>query len=54
MPEMSQQGRFCWYELMTSDKEAARSFYTELIGWGTQAWEGGEMPYTMWTKGQTP
>ncbi len=46
-------GRFVWYDLMTTDPEAAQSFYTKLIGWGTQAWEG-PMPYTMWTNNETP
>jgi len=27
------QGDFCWYELMTSDQQAAESFYTQTIGW---------------------
>lgn len=47
------KGRFVWYDLMTSDPEAAQSFYTKLIGWGTQAWDG-PMPYTMWTNNDTP
>ncbi len=42
------KGRFVWYDLMTTDPENAKSFYTKLIGWGTQAWDG-PMPYTMWT-----
>ena len=47
------QGRFVWYELMTSDVEAAKSFYTEVIGWKTKAWEGpGD--YTMWVAGEFP
>ena len=47
-------GRFVWYELLTSDVEAAKGYYTQLIGWGTQQWEGGPQPYTMWTNGETP
>jgi predicted enzyme related to lactoylglutathione lyase len=47
-------GRFMWYDLMTTDPAAAQSFYSELIGWGTQQWEGGTMPYTMWTNQGTP
>lgn len=47
-------GRFVWYELMTSDPDAAIAFYTDVIGWGTQPFEGAPMPYTMWTKGETP
>lgn len=47
-------GRFVWYDLMTTDPTAAKSFYNQLIGWGTQPWEGGDMPYTMWTNGEEP
>ena len=42
------RGRFVWHDLMTTDPDAAQSFYTKLIGWGTEAWDG-PMPYTMWT-----
>ncbi len=48
------KGSFLWYELMTEDVEAARNFYTEVIGWGTQRFEMGERPYTMWTVGERP
>ncbi|MCW8983720.1 MAG: VOC family protein [Thermoanaerobaculales bacterium] len=48
------RGRFVWYDLMTDDPKAAQDFYTQLIGWGTQEWEGGEQPYTMWTNKETP
>lgn len=47
-------GRYAWYDLMTTDPTAAQAFYTQLIGWGTQEWEGGSMPYTMWTNDDTP
>ena len=47
------RGRFVWHDLMTTDPDAAQSFYTKLIGWGTEAWDS-PMPYTMWTnKGQS-
>lgn len=48
------QGNFVWYELMTSDVNGAIAFYKDVIGWGTQAFEGGDAPYSMWTAGQTP
>jgi predicted enzyme related to lactoylglutathione lyase len=53
---MTDRGRYYWYELLTTDMEPAKSFYTQLIGWGTQQWEGagGDQPYTMWTNGATP
>lgn len=48
------QGNFVWYELMTSDVNAAVRFYKDIVGWGTQAFEGGAEPYLMWTAGGTP
>jgi predicted enzyme related to lactoylglutathione lyase len=51
---MTDRGRFYWYDLMTTDVEDAKSFYTKLIGWGTTLWNGMGQPYTMWTKGETP
>ena len=54
MAVVAVRGRFVWYDLMTSDVAAAQKFYTKLIGWGTEAWEGGEQPYTMWTNDGTP
>ena len=30
------QGRFVWYELMTTDTGAAKDFYSKVVGWGTQ------------------
>lgn len=49
----SDPGRFVWFDLMTTDPDAAQPFYTKLMGWGTQPWDG-PMPYTMWTKGEAP
>ncbi len=54
MTEASSTGRFVWYELMTSDPDAAIEFYTDVVGWGTAPFEGAPMPYTMWTKGERP
>jgi predicted enzyme related to lactoylglutathione lyase len=31
----SKEGEFCWNELMTSDRQAALRFYSELFGWKT-------------------
>ena len=30
------QGRFVWYELMTTDVAAAKAFYAKVVGWGTE------------------
>ncbi len=46
-------GRFVWYDLMTSDPDAAQQFYTRIAGWGTQPW-GDPGSYTMWTNGGAP
>ena len=29
----AKQGKFCWYELMTTDAEAALAFYGDVVGW---------------------
>lgn len=29
-------GRFVWYELMTTDPEAANAFYADVVGWSTR------------------
>ncbi|MDH3815756.1 MAG: VOC family protein [Acidobacteriota bacterium] len=48
-------GRFVWYDLVTAEPKAAKDFYRQLIGWGTQEWDGGgDQPYTMWTNKETP
>ncbi len=46
MPQYENQ--FMWYELATTDTDAARAFYTDIIGWKTEPWSGGDTPYTMW------
>ena len=53
MPSAIPRGRFVWHELLTSDSDGATSFYTKLIGWGTQVWEGGPSPHRMWMNGET-
>ena len=53
MPSAIPRGRAVWHELLTSDPDGATSFYTKLIGWGTQVWEGGPSPYRMWMNGET-
>jgi len=36
---------FVWYELVTNDTAAAEKFYGKVVGWDTQAFEGGSEPY---------
>jgi predicted enzyme related to lactoylglutathione lyase len=46
----STHGRFVWYELMTTDVEAAEAFYGKVVGWGTRA--ASSSGYTLFTAGQ--
>jgi predicted enzyme related to lactoylglutathione lyase len=38
-------GAFSWNELMTSDPDAAMSFYKSLLGWTTETMDMGSGPY---------
>src|SRR5947207_150198 len=42
-------GHFVWYELMTTDMEAAKAFYAQVIGWGTQDAAVPAASYTVFT-----
>ncbi len=44
------EGVFVWDELMTTDIEAAKSFYGEVYGWKTRDMDMGEMTYTMFMR----
>ena len=37
----SNTGRFVWYELLTPDTNASVAFYGDVVGWKTEAFEGG-------------
>ena len=50
----SPRGRFAWYDLMTPDVDAAKSFYGKLIGWTITPFEGAPEPYDMWTASDGP
>lgn len=59
MAKFSELGRFVWYDLMSPDTEAAKHFYTKVLGWGTRVDRPlmgieGQPPYTMWTAGGAP
>ena len=51
---VSSHGRFIWYELITTDMEAATAFYTKVVGWGTADASTPGMAYTLFTAGDTP
>jgi len=43
------QGDFIWYELMTTDADAARAFYEAVVGWSIEASSSGPIDYRMIT-----
>ena len=45
---VSEPGALGWNELATRDADAAKAFYPAVFGWEATAWEGGEVPYTIW------
>jgi uncharacterized protein len=44
-------GKFVWHEQVSSDPKQAQDFYTQLFGWGTEAFKPGEVDYTMMSSG---
>ncbi len=47
-------GRFCWFDLMTTNPDDAPSFYGAIAGWGTMPYENSPEPYTLWVNGEEP
>lgn len=48
-----QVGDFCWDELMTTDIEATRKFYSSVFGWGLSEMDMGPAGmYTLFTQGE--
>jgi uncharacterized protein len=45
-------GRFVWYELATSDIKAAKSFYADVVGWGTKDASTSGITYSLFTAGK--
>jgi uncharacterized protein len=50
MADASIRGRMLWYELLTTDMKAAESFYTKVVGWTVQPFDGAPQPYDMWVR----
>lgn len=48
------RGRFVWYELMTTDTEAAKTFYHAVVGWESQEAGVADVAYTMFTVAGSP
>jgi uncharacterized protein len=47
------QGRFTWYELMTTDMALARVFYAKVLGWQAQDASTPDLAYTLFTTDKT-
>lgn len=45
----NRHGDFIWYELMTTDADAARDFYQAVVGWSIEAQPSGPVDYRMIT-----
>jgi uncharacterized protein len=48
---VSSHGKFIWYELITTDVEAAKAFYTRVMSWGARNAAVPGMAYTLFTVG---
>jgi len=44
-------GKYCWYELMTTDTEAAGKFYSHVVGWNLFEPGGPHAGYTLFQVG---
>jgi uncharacterized protein len=51
---VSSHGHFVWYELMTTDVEAAKAFYAAVMGWGARDVSMPGMGFTLFTARETP
>jgi hypothetical protein len=47
-------GRFVWYELMTTNVDAAKAFYADVVGWGAQPISIPGSTYSLLTAGDSP
>jgi len=49
---MQTHGAFSWMELHSADGGKARTFYTDILGWGTEDMDMGSATYTVITNGE--
>lgn len=40
-------GQFVWFDLNTTDVQGAISFYSQVVGWTVEVWDGAGFPYPM-------
>ena len=50
MADSSVLGRILWYELLTTDVDAAEKFYTTVVGWTVTPFNGSPQRYDMWMR----
>jgi predicted enzyme related to lactoylglutathione lyase len=48
------RGRFVWYELLTTERAAAKKFYADVIGWGSQDASTNDFAYSLFLAGEVP
>jgi predicted enzyme related to lactoylglutathione lyase len=53
MPATFPRGRFVWHALITTDPDAASTFYSSVLGWKSQPWER-DPAYRVWMMGKRP
>ncbi len=46
---VDRQGRFAWYELLTTDVAAAKAFYRDVVGWDSQDATTAAFAYNLFT-----
>ncbi|MDB5612017.1 MAG: glyoxalase [Bradyrhizobium sp.] len=48
------EGRFAWYELLTTDLAAAKAFYRDVVGWEARDASTPQMAYSLLTSSDAP
>ena len=51
---VNSHGHFAWYELMTTDVEGAKAFYTDVMGWSAHDASLPDRAYILFTAGEAP
>ena len=51
---VNSHSHFAWYELMTTDVEGAKAFYTSVMGWNAHDASLPDRTYVLFTAGEAP
>ena len=51
---VNSHGHFAWYELMTTDVEAAKAFYAEVMGWRARDVSLADTAFALFSAGESP